>query len=82
MTAPITEERVAEISRKLTKAQKAYMSELTSWQAPAVWAAKRWMTFPPLATHRVLISLGLVDRSGQLLPDGLAIRAHLTGDQA
>lgn len=73
---------VAEIAGRLTKAQRAYMSELTSWQAPAFWAAKRWMTFPPAATHRVLISLGLVDRSGQLSDTGLTLRAYLQGQSA
>ena len=61
----------------MSEAQKRYMTVKAEFRKPVSWAAKRWMTFPPANVHRVLMRLGLVDRSGQILPLGLAVRARL-----
>lgn len=61
----------------MSEAQKAYMSSKSVWHRPAVWAQERWMTFPPSNVHNVLMRLGLVDRSGQILDIGQAVRQRL-----
>ncbi len=68
---------IARVAAGLTEAQQAYLTYKAEWRRPAVWAQERWMTFPPARTHAVLMRFVLVDRSGQLLTDGLAVRQHL-----
>jgi len=74
-------EDVEAIARRLSKAQRAYLTDQAVWQAPAAWAAKRWMTFPPGNTHRVLCALGLTDRAGQIRELGLAVRSFLASKE-
>jgi len=68
---------VATIARRLTKAQRAYLTDKAVWQSPAIGHEKRWMTFPPSSTHRVLCQLGLADLAGQISPIGIALRIFL-----
>jgi len=67
----------AQIARRLSKAQQAYMTTKAVWRQPATWAESRWMTFPPPNTHRVLVQMGLVTINGRLTPLGLAVRTEL-----
>ena len=68
---------VEELAAGLTKAQRAYLTVKAEWKKPRVWAQERWMTFPPAGTHRVLMTLGLVDGAGQIRDTGLAVRSYL-----
>lgn len=62
---------------KLTKAQRAYLTDKAEWRDPTGYYGHRWMTFPPSNTHRVLMRLGLVDGSGMLTRLGLQVRTYL-----
>lgn len=72
MTAPIEA-----IAAGLSEAQRAYLTTKAVLRPPTSQEDKRWMTFPPAATLRVLVRLGLTDGSGQILEPGLAVRDHL-----
>lgn len=65
-----------EIAGKLTKAQRAYLTDRAEWRDPTGHYGKRWMTFPPRNTRDVLMRLGLVD-GWSLTPLGLEVRRIL-----
>ena len=66
-----------EIVRKLTKAQREYLTTKAEFLRPAHWGSKQWMTFPPKNTHDVLMRHGLVKRSGKITAVGRVIRRRL-----
>lgn len=69
--------RAQEIAGKLTKAQRAYLTDRAEWRDPTGYYGKRWMTFPPRNTHDVLMRLGLVDGCGLIRETGLEVRRIL-----
>jgi hypothetical protein len=75
-----SEAEIERAARGLSEAQREYLTTKAVFRKPRPWAQARWMTFPPAATLRVLSRQGLVDVNGQILPAGLAVRAHLTGE--
>jgi hypothetical protein len=66
-----------EIVRKLTKAQRNYLTTKAEFCRLHHWSPKQWMTFPPKNTHDALIRLGLVNRSGKITAVGRIIRRNL-----
>lgn len=68
----------AEIAVKLTRAQRAYLTNRAEWRKPAYWAQERWMSSPPKATLDIMVRrYGVLDYCGQITPLGLAVRAIL-----
>jgi len=65
------------VVKGLSKAQRCWLVERAKWRSPSNYCPPRWMTFPPSNTHRVLMERGLMDRGGQILTLGLAVRAIL-----
>ena len=64
----------------LSEAQKMWLTTKAEFRKPTAWAERRWMTFPPLNTHKVLMRLGLVGGFGTITETGLAVRAKLEAD--
>lgn len=66
-----------QIASKLSKTQKAYLADKAELRNPYRDGEKRWMSFPPPNTHRVLQRLGLIDRCGLISEKGLIVRTYL-----
>lgn len=64
----------------LSEAQKMWLTTKAEFRKPTAWAERRWMTFPPHNTHKVLVRLGLVNDIGAITETGLAIRTKLEAD--
>ena len=66
-----------QIAAGLSEAQRRYLTTQAVWAKPRVYSQERWMTFPPPATHRVLMEKNLVDAVGQIRGLGLSVRQYL-----
>lgn len=77
----MSEVDLAEIAGKISKAQRAYLTTKAEWRSPDGYQAKRWMSHPPIATHRVLMALHLIDRCGQISTLGIAVRDYLLAQE-